>query len=601
MSDIIQLLPEHVANQIAAGEVIQRPASAVKELLENAVDSGAKNIQLIIKEGGRILIQIIDNGSGMSELDARLSFSRHATSKLKHADDLWSIRTMGFRGEALASVAAIAQVELKTRLRGNELGTHLEIEGTELKTCEPTSCPEGTSISVKNLFFNVPARRNFLKSNQVETKHILDEFQRVALAFPEISFSLINNEQEVYRLAPSSQKQRIISIFGSTWKERLVNLSEETTVATITGFIGKPEFARKSRGEQFFFINNRFIKNTYLHHAIASAYKDLIQGDAFPAYFIWFDVDPKTIDINIHPTKTEIKFEDERSIYAILRSAVKRSIGTYSLSPSLDFENESAFDILPLKAGSVVRAPEIKVNPDYNPFSNPRPTQASQDALRKMSQARWEDLAGTPASQDFQTIASSSKPVDLPEPSVPWQLHGKYVCTQVKSGMMIIDQQRAYERIFFERFLSDTNSSGHSQQVLFPIAKEFSAPDFELVKALDQEFRSLGFEFEAFGKNTLKITGVPSEIKDLDIKETLDQLLEQFKVSQQGLRLNRLENLAQTLAANAARMKSKTLSSDQMLALINQLFACNTPNFSPKGKPVISILGLNELVDRFEK
>ncbi len=600
MSDIIQVLPEHVANQIAAGEVIQRPASAVKELLENAVDSGAKQIQLIIVDGGRILIQVIDNGSGMTELDARLSFSRHATSKLKLADDLWSIRTMGFRGEALASIAAIAQVELKTRKKGAELGTRLEIDGSELKTFEPASCPEGTSISVKNLFYNVPARRNFLKSNQVETKHILDEFQRVALAFPGIAFSLVNNDQEVYRLAPVALKQRIIGIFGNTWNERLVSINEETTVASITGFIGKPEFAKKSRGEQFFFINNRFIKNTYLHHAVASAYKDLIQGDTFPAYFIWFDVDPKTIDINIHPTKTEIKFEDERSIYAILRSAVKRSIGTYSLSPSLDFENESAFDILPLKAGSPVKSPEIKINPDYNPFTNPRPSQPSFDGMQRVSQARWQDLAGSPATQDFQTIASNPNLIDQSGPSAPWQLHGKYICTQVKSGMMIIDQQRALERILFERFLSE-NASGHSQQILFPIAKEFSAPDFELVKGLDDEFRALGFEFESFGKHTIKITGVPSEIKDLDIKEVFDQLLEQFKVSQQGLRLNRLENLAQTLAANASRMKSKIMSAEQMLTLINQLFSCETPNFSPKGKPVISILALGELNDRFEK
>ncbi len=607
MADIIQLLPEHVANQIAAGEVIQRPASAVKELMENAVDSGAKNIQLIVKDGGRTLIQVIDNGCGMSEIDARMAFARHATSKIRQADDLWAIRTMGFRGEAMASIAAVAQVEMRTRLTGEELGTLLEIEGSEVKRQEAIACPEGTSISIKNLFFNVPARRNFLKSNPVETKHILDEFQRVALAFPDIAFSLINNKQEVYRLMPGTFKQRIVGLFGQTWNERLIAVKEETTVVTITGFVGKPDAARKTRGEQFFFINNRFIKNSYLNHAVQGAFQGLIPGDSFPVYFLRFEVDPKTIDINIHPTKTEIKFEDDRSVYAILRSAVRKSIGAFSLSPTLDFETEQAFEI-PLPHNREIKAPEIQVNPDYNPFSNPRPAPVEKhDQLRKLSQARWEELAGPPTELIFpqnQKPSKPSKPTETPEKTQPWQLHGKYVCTQVRSGLMLIDQAGAFERIHFERLLKQKAESGHhgvSQQLLFPVVKEFSAPDFELIRALEPELQALGFDFENFGKTAIAVNGVPPEVQDLDIKNLFDSLLEQFKRSQQDLKLNRAEQLAKTLASNAARSASGNISPEKMSVLIDQLFACETPAFTPNGKSIITIIPLDELDARFTR
>ena len=604
MPDIIQLLPDHVANQIAAGEVIQRPASAVKELMENAVDAGAKNIQLIIKDGGRSLIQVIDNGSGMSGLDARLSFSRHATSKIKKADDLWALRTMGFRGEALASVAAVAQVEMRTRQTGEELGTHIIVEGSEVKQQEHVSCPEGTSVAIKNLFFNVPARRNFLKSNPAETKHIIDEFQRVALAHPGVGFSFINNEQESYRLMPGTFKQRIVGVFGSGWNERIVSVNEDTTVVQISGFIGKPEYSRKTRGEQFFFINNRFIKNSYLHHAVQAAFTELIAPDTFPAYFLHLQVDPKTIDINIHPTKTEIKFEDERSVYAILRSAVRRAIGTFSLSPSLNFENEPAFDILSTRSREI-KPPGIFINPDYNPFSK---AASGPDALQSLGQARWEQLAGMPAETepqrnqaDFSSDLnrSSATSGELPEKTIPWLLHGRYICTHVKSGLMLIDQQGARERILYERFMKNAGHSGQSQQLLFPVAREFSAPDYELLQALKNEFHSLGFDFEPFGKNTIKINGVPPEVQDTDIKILFDQLLEQFKTSQQNLRLHRLDNLAKTLASNAARFTSRVLSPEQMTGIIEQLFACETPGYSAHGKPVVSILGLDELGARF--
>lgn len=596
MSNIIQLLPDHVANQIAAGEVIQRPASAVKELMENAVDAGATNIQLIIKDGGRTLIQVIDNGCGMSDLDARMAFARHATSKIRHADDLWSIRTMGFRGEAMASIAAIAHVELRTREADSDIGTLIEIEGTEVKRQEPVSTPVGTSISVKNLFYNVPARRNFLKSNPVETRHIFEEFNRVALSFPSIEFRLYNNDQEVFRLKPGSLKQRIISLFGKPWEEKLVPVREHTNLISISGFIGKPEFTRRTRGEQFFFINNRFIKNSYLNHAVQAAYQGLIAPDSFPAYFIFFEADPKTIDINIHPTKTEIKFEDERSVYAILRSAVKKSIGSFSLSPSLDFESEAAFEI-PLPPKGAVKAPEIRVNPDYNPFK-------VDGGMSSVSRARWESLYPAPEQEREQATEIATAPgfTEIPERTLPWSLHGRYIFTQVKSGVMVIDHQGARERIFYERFLKQKeDGGGHSQQLLFPVVKEFSGPDYELIMGLQPEFRALGFEFEIFGKHTILVKGAPPEVAGGDIKKLIDQVLEQFKLNRQQLSLSRIESLAKTLAMNAARAESRYPSPEQMLGIVDQLFACDTPGYSPFGRPIVSIIGLEELAAKFGK
>ncbi len=601
MSGIIQQLPDHVANQIAAGEVIQRPASAVKELLENAVDAGSKNIQLIIKDGGRSLIQVIDNGSGMTEFDARLCFARHATSKLKNADDLWHLRTMGFRGEALASVAAVAQVEMRTRRKQDETGILIQIEGSEFVLQEPISAPHGTSISVKNLFYNLPARRNFLKSNPVETRHILEEFYRIALAFPEIAFSLINNGEEVHRLMAATFKQRIVSLFGNSWNEKLLMVKEEHTSVKVTGFIGKPDAAKKTRGDQYFFINNRYIKNTYLNHAVQSAYMDLLPSGEFPVYFIRFEVDPATIDVNIHPTKTEIKFEDDRTVYGILRSAVKKAIGSYALSPSLDFEIELPFVSIAGR-NTEIRPPQIQVNPDYNPFTNPNPGSKSSpsqpNAMQNISKIRWEELAGSPELNPGQIIPQESENA---EKSLPWLLHGKFICSQVKSGLMLIDLQGARERIHFERFMHREEHHGASQQLLFPVVKELSGPDTELIRALETELKSLGFDFEYFGKQTIKINGVPAEMLDADAKEIIESILEEFKKSQQDLRLNRLENLAKTLAMQAARHLPKQQSPEQLLKLIERLFACETPGFSPSGKQTISILSIDDLAARFGK
>ncbi|MEX1187979.1 MAG: DNA mismatch repair endonuclease MutL [Bacteroidia bacterium] len=593
MSQIIQLLPEHVANQIAAGEVVQRPSSAVKELMENAVDAGADTIQLIIKDGGRSLIQVIDNGCGMSDFDARLCFARHATSKIRQADDLWQIRTMGFRGEAMASIAAIAQIEMQTRLKGEELGTLVQIEGSDVKSLEPCACAEGTSISIKNLFFNVPARRNFLKSNPVETRHIIDEFQRVAMAFPEISFSMINNGQEVYRLPSANFKQRIVGLFGATMNQKLLPLNEDTSVIRISGFIGKPEAARKTRGEQFFFINNRFIKNSYLNHAISSAFQDLITSDNYPVYFIRFEIDPRKIDVNIHPTKTEIKFEDERSVYAILKSTVRKSIASFSLSPTLDFEYEQAFDI-PLPGGREIKSPDVKVNPEYNPFNTGQPVyQRKQlDEIGRMSQARWDELAGPSPKQSNQIIEA--------ERAQPWMLHGKYICCQIKSGLMLIDFQRAIERVTFENFL-ETEKEHHSssQQLLFPVQKEFNASDYALIDGLIDDLKLLGFDLGQFGNRSIAIQGVPPVIQNMDVSSVLDKLLEEFKNSDQQVQLSKKEEIAKHLAKQAARHAELPGSPEKMMSIVDKLFACSNPNYTPSGKAIINTMSLDELASRF--
>ncbi|MEZ5171971.1 MAG: DNA mismatch repair endonuclease MutL [Bacteroidia bacterium] len=603
MDQLIQLLPEHVANQIAAGEVVQRPASVVKELMENAVDAGADSIQLIIKDGGRTLVRVIDNGCGMNEFDARLCFARHATSKIRKADDLWEIRTMGFRGEAMASIAAVAQVEMTTRIKGEELGTQIHIEGSEVKNLEACACPEGTSISVKNLFYNVPARRNFLKSNPVETRHIIDEFQRVALAFPGIAFSMNNNGQEVYRLpaAGGNFKQRIAGLFGNTWNEKLLAVNEETSVIRISGFIGKPEAARKTRGEQFFFINNRFVKSSYFNHAVSAAFQDLIPADSFPVYFIRFEIDPSHIDVNIHPTKTEVKFEDERSVYAILKSAIRKAIASFSLSPTLDFDNEPAFDI-PLPGRKEVKAPEIIVNPDYNPFSQgySRPaTQFSESAFSRMSRARWEDLDDRPqqAPAQQQTAFSDAET----ESSRPFQLHNRYICKQVKSGMMIIDLKRARERITYEKLIDSFSNHKHraSQQLLFPVQKEFQPGDYTLLNALMPDLYELGFEMNEFGPNTLAIYGIPAALGDAEPEQLLDELLEQFRSDEQNPGINAHEKMAMSFARCSSGTHIHSLSPEAMLATIERLFSCQNPNYTPGGKTIVQLITMDEIRNKF--
>ena len=612
MADIIQLLPDHVANQIAAGEVIQRPASIVKELLENAVDAGAKSIQLIIKDSGRSLVQVIDNGSGMSESDARMSYERHATSKIRVADDLFAIRSMGFRGEAMASIAAVAQVETKTRLHDRELGTVIKIDGSKVISQEPCQCAPGTNTAIKNLFFNIPARRNFLKSNPVELKHILEEFYRVAIAFPQISFSLINNDQETYRLPVTSLKQRIIGLMGNSLNEKLLTVNEQTNIINISGFVGKPDSARKNRGEQYFFINNRFFKSSYLHHAVVTAMQNLIAPDSYPSYFIFFEIDPSQIDINIHPTKTEIKFTDEKSIYAILRSAVKKAIGQHILSPLIDFEGNATINIPIPKKADEVQSPHIKINPDFNPFNAPSKSGAyGKNTLNQWPKSDWETITGEkiPEAQmdfihqkdEYLFDQKSIEPQEARQAQQPYLVHKKFLITQVKSGMMVIDVKGALTRIAYEKLMRSTKTSGNSQQLLFPFAKEFSGPDFELLIALKVELQQLGFSMEHLGDRTLAFNGLPSELNDVNAEEVIDDLLNNFKANMQQLQISRLETIAQGLSKNLARNQVKKINVDECQSIIDRLFACEIPNHSPDGKNIINIYSLEELAQRFLK
>ena len=570
MSNLIKLLPDSVANQIAAGEVVQRPASAVKELLENSIDSGATSVQLIIKDAGKTLIQVIDNGCGMSETDARMCFERHATSKITDTKDLFSIRTKGFRGEAMASIAAVAQVEMKTKMISEELGTKIEIEGSKITVQEPVQTKDGTSIAIKNLFFNIPARRNFLKSIQVETRHIIDEFERVALTHPEVTFQMINNGSETFNLPVGTLRQRIVGVFGKNFNQKLVPLDEKTSIMNLTGFIGKPDFAKKTRGEQFFFVNKRFIKNGYLHFAVMQAYQDLIAHKSYPSYFIYMEIDPASIDINIHPTKTEIKFEDEKAIYAILNSAVKQSIGKYQVAPSLDFEQETSFNVDPPLEGQDIKIPQIKVNPNFNPFdketskekgyspsfskpfSKPEPSQIR--ALDRMYQNNagisFENLDENPIEDNKLIAVQTEKKI--------FQVHNRYIYSQLKSGYVLIDQQRAHERILYEKFISSLeNQVNFSQQELFPIQIEFSSSNFALLKEIWEEVKVIGFDISEFGKNTISINGVPADIKETDYQKLFENIIEQFKNNKDQLNLDTKESVARSMARNMSIKKGK--------------------------------------------
>ena len=615
MPDIIQLLPDSVANQIAAGEVVQRPASAVKELMENALDAGATSIKLIVKDAGKTLIQVIDNGKGMSETDARMSFERHATSKIRKADDLFSIRTMGFRGEALASIAAIAQVELKTRQTGAELGVHIEIEGSEIKKQEVCSTPEGTSICVKNLFYNVPARRNFLKTDSVELRHIIDEFQRVAIPNPDVAFSLHHNNTEVFNLVPGNLKQRLMGIFGTSYNTRLVPVEEETPIVNIKGFVTKPEFAKKTRGEQFFFLNKRFIKNGYLHHAVQTAFEQLLPPDSFASYFLMLDVDPKTIDINIHPTKTEVKFEDEKAIYAFLRSTVKKSLGQFNIAPSLDFDQEAHLYNMPLKPlDGIIRAPTIKVDPNYNPFkTEERPAVKTHTEREISNRNNWERMyrqEDVKPAFEFQKEEEKQQSIhtdwdnELHESNkkTTYQLHGRYILSHIKTGFMVIDQQGAHERILYERIM-DTFEKHKSatQQELFPKTIELNASDFALVQELHSEIRAMGFDISEFGKNTFVIHGVPADTAGHDSTALLEGLIEHYKQNQLELKSDKRENLARSMAWNMAIKSGKTLAQEEMNNLIDELFACKMPYSTPGGKPTITTFSLEDLDRRFKK
>ena len=594
MSDIIQLLPDHVANQIAAGEVIQRPASAVKELVENSVDSGATNIKLIVKDAGRTLIQVVDNGSGMSETDARMCFERHATSKIKEADDLFSIKSMGFRGEAMASIAAISQVDLKTKTKNTELGTFIAIEGSQLKTHENCATNNGTSISIKNLFFNVPARRNFLKSDNVELKHIIEEFTRVSLANPEISFTFHHNNNEVFNLQKSNLRQRISSVMGKNYNEKLVPINEETTFTTISGFIGKPEFARKTRGEQYFFVNNRFIKSGYLHHAIVSAYQDLIPKEQIPSYFLFFEIDPTLIDINIHPTKTEIKFEDEKSIYAILRSSTKHALGQHNITPSLDFNRDPAFDTTAPKDVNL-KMPTINVDTNYNPFEK-------QSTLPKKNTENWEKLFELNSEQEEKIsenkiVQSSIETNDDYNQKTLVQIQDKYILSPIKSGIMVVHQQRAHQKILFNKYIQFEEKID-SQQLLFPQTIELSIQDFNLAKEITEELNNYGFIFDFLGKSSLVLLGIPSDLNQENLNESFDEILEEFKNSASS-NLKNSEKMAKALAVSSSIKSGRKLNQLEMSSLIDQLFEIEMPKNGIQKKSTFITISMDEIANKF--
>lgn len=607
MSDIIRLLPDSVANQIAAGEVIQRPASAVKEILENAIDSGAGNIELIVKDAGKTLIQVIDDGCGMSPTDARMSFERHATSKIREANDLFRIHTLGFRGEAMASIAAIAQVELKSRRMEDELGTHLIIEGSVVKSQQPCAGNPGTSITIKNLFFNVPARRNFLKSDAAEMRHILEEFQRVALVNPEIAFTLYNNGKIQFQLPASNLKQRIANLMGAGYYEKLLSVSQDSDVVKISGFVGKPESAKKTKGEQYFFANNRYIRHPYLNHAVEEAYSDLLPEGFFPTYFIYIEVDPSKIDINIHPTKTEVNFLEYQVIYSMLRSAVRQAIGKFSFSSTLDFEAETAFDTYFPKDRPVV-PPTININPDYNPFEKGKRADTLPAGSNRSAPlpTDWEKLyevarREAPAEKEQSGMLTIDANFDNEEHSRGFmQFQNRYIISRVKSGLMIIDQQAAHERVLYERLMERMESrKSFSQQQLFPQTVNLSAPDAELLGELMEEFTLLGFLLEDFGQNTFIIRGIPADLVEENIQALIENVLENFKSSQLGVKIDKKISLTRAMARNMAVKPGKVLAPEEMQSLIDDLFACQIPNISPSGRTIIVTIAADEIEKRF--
>lgn len=616
MADIIRLLPDNIANQIAAGEVIQRPSSAVKELLENAVDAGASEIQLIVKDAGKALLQVIDNGSGMSETDARMSFERHATSKIASINDLFHIRTMGFRGEALASIAAVSQVELKTRQQGQELGILIEVDNSVVKKQEPCACAPGTSIAMKNLFFNVPARRNFLKSNATEMRHIIDEFIHVALAFPSIFFSLNSNGQQVFHLEKGSLKQRVLQLLGTQYNTKLVTVKENTDYLNISGFVGKPDTAKKTRGDQFFFVNNRFIKSAYLHHAVMSAFADMIPGDSFPLYVLFIELDPAHVDINVHPTKQEIKFDDEKVIYAFVQAAVKHALAQFSVTPALDFELDPMIQQLP----SITQ-----------PFTEQKQSQSRQSSLyqsfTKAHQAHfiersnlknWKLLyePGQPSAQNQEDPAPSPHLQAIAHPPVisdrwqeetveqkmPTQIHQRYILSSIKSGFILINQQAAHERILYDRYQRALKDKPIAvQQSLFPQTLSLLPADATLLAEMLPELKLLGYELEPFGQHAFLVRGVPADVCQGSEQQSIEGLLEQYKHFSNELKLDKREKLIRSLARNNAMPGGKALTASEMQNLIDELFACGQPQLSPTGQFTFISFKLEELEKMFER
>ncbi len=623
MPDIIQLLPDSVANQIAAGEVIQRPASVVKELVENAIDAGSTAVTINIKDSGRTLIQVIDNGKGMSPTDARMSFERHATSKIREANDLFAIRTMGFRGEALASIAGVADVELRTRQHGEELGTYIHILGSAIQKQEADHCAEGTNFSVKNIFFNIPARRKFLKSNSSELKYIITEVQRVALANPELAISLYHNNSVIYNLPSENVRKRIISLFGKNINQSLIPVDTNTSLINISGFIGQPKSARKTLGEQFFFVNGRFMKHPFFNRAVQQAYDRILPPETFPSYFLYFEVDPAAIDINIHPTKTEIKFEDEQSSWHIIQASVREAIGKFNLMPSIDFDQAGSIDI-PLSPlpGSSVPEPEIRINPNFNPFEKERGSDRSYSSPTTYRDERnmdnWQALYRGFEREADQNDLSRGDHSDNQEDWVNQegvqqefkneglsienhnflQFKNKYILTPVKSGLMVIDQRRAHERILYENFLRIIdNHLAISQRQLFPAKLELNAVDQEILVVLDEELRALGFEVRHSGEDIYYIEGIPALLSHLNASDLVIKLIEDFKNRPVDVKEEIKEHIALLLSQSSAINYGVALKSEEILELFNLLFACKTPNYSPSGKTTVSIVSFQD----FEK
>jgi DNA mismatch repair protein MutL len=599
----IALLPEHVANQIAAGEVVQRPASVVKELLENAIDAGAGHIRLILKDAGKSLIQVIDDGQGMNPLDARMCFERHATSKISKTEDLFTLSTKGFRGEALASIAAIAQVELKTRQAHDTVAQHIQIEGGKFMGQTECQGPVGSSFTVKNLFYNVTARRNFLKSDTVEQKHILDELERVAIPHTNIHFAVISNGNEILNLPPGNLMQRLKSLLGNYIQKELVPINETTSFVKVTGYVSLPEAATRSKREQYFFVNNRFVRNPFLNHAIYEAYKELISFQAHPKYFIFLELDPKEIDINIHPTKTEVKFTDDKTVYMLLLSSIKRALGKANAAPSLDFETEMSMENSGKPGAGAYSAPKINYNPDYNPFKS---TASIENPLQKVNRQHWETMFEG-FRQDVETLPSpEQKSLDsLKQESFDFkvfQLNLKYLVTVFNNQLLVVDQQRAHERIVYEHFLkSGADHPVATQQLLFPEQMELSANDFQLVKNMSSEFKQLGFDIEVFGKNSVLLNGSPSDIPGNNIKQLMDGILESFKLNTIDAKLEKRENLCRAIAKTSAVKYGKALEQEEMKSLLNHLFACENPLYTAAGKVVMMEIELPEIEKYFKK
>ena len=622
MSDIIQLLPDSVANQIAAGEVIQRPASVVKELVENAIDAGAKRIDVLVVDAGRTSIQVIDDGKGMSETDARLSFERHATSKIRKADDLFSLRTMGFRGEALASIAAVAQIELKTRMESEELGTHLSVSGSRFTGQEPCSCPVGSNFLVENLFFNVPARRKFLKSNTTELNNIITAFERIVLVYPQISFTLHSNGTELFSLRACNYRQRIVEVFGKRLNQDLLPIDVDTSLCHIHGFVGKPEAARKKTPHQYFFVNDRYMKHPYFHKAVITAFDRLIpQGEQIP-YFLYFDVPAENIDVNIHPTKTEIKFENEQAIWQILLAAVKEAVGRFNDIPAIDFDTEGKPDIPVFNPNAGTSAPKIDFNPSYNPFKQTaRPSKPS-------APEGWEDLyAGLDSGGEIRqsklfeqgemetmgsgmeegTIISSAVTQSVDETMIEdkspshYQYKGCYIMTAVKSGLMIIDQHRAHIRILYEEYLRQLSEHKvHSQKVLFPEMVQFSVSDQTVLDQVLPEMAEMGFQLDSLGGGSYAVNGVPAGIEGLNVVALVNDMVASAMESGTSAKDEIDQTLALSLARNAAIPQGQVLSNVEMDNIVNELFACSNVNYTPSGEPVIAIMKQQDIEHLFD-